>query len=132
MAVQLDYSKFLTDSGFAGSLGITVECAECGHCILSMKIKEEHLNPLGKAHGGVTFSLLDTAAGIASEIKEDGIQRLVSINGNIHYLHPVSVGTLKAEGRIIKDGTKTAVAEARAFGEDGIEYALATFDLFYI
>jgi acyl-CoA thioesterase len=54
---------------FSQWLGITVvECRE-GYCRLSMKIRKEMLNGFGIAHGGITYSLADSALAFASNSK---------------------------------------------------------------
>ncbi len=54
---------------FSQWLGITVvECNE-GFCRLSMKVRKEMLNGFGIAHGGITYSLADSALAFASNSK---------------------------------------------------------------
>ncbi len=78
-------------------LGINIEKAEPGRCTLTMKVREDMVNGFGIVHGGVTFSLGDSALAFAS----NAYGRLsVAIETSISYPAPVHVGD-----------TMTAVAE---------------------
>ena len=56
--MELDY--------FSQWLGIEVEEISEGKCTLSMIIRKEMLNGFGIAHGGITYSLADSAFAFAS------------------------------------------------------------------
>jgi acyl-CoA thioesterase len=60
--VDAMYSK----DGFSRWLGIKVIKIEPGHCILKMKVRHEMLNGFAIAHGGITYSLADSALAFAS------------------------------------------------------------------
>ena len=51
---------------FSQWLGIERVKVEPGHCVLKMKIRKEMLNGFGIAHGGITYSLADSALAFAS------------------------------------------------------------------
>jgi acyl-CoA thioesterase len=51
---------------FSQWLGIERVKTGPGHCILQMKIRKEMLNGFGIAHGGITYSLADSALAFAS------------------------------------------------------------------
>ena|SRR5688572_3369935 len=60
-----------------------------GTSTLQMKVRKEMLNGFGIIHGGVTFSLADSAQAFASN--SHGIQS-VSIDNSINYFEPASEG----------------------------------------
>ncbi len=60
-----------------------------GHCILQMPVKKEMLNGFGIIHGGITFSLADSALAFASNAH--GI-RAVSIEASMSYMLPAHEG----------------------------------------
>jgi acyl-CoA thioesterase len=62
-----------------------------GHCILEMEVRPEMVNGFGIAHGGITYSLADTALAFASNAH--GVQA-VSIETSIHHLRPVKPGDI--------------------------------------
>lgn len=51
---------------FSQWLGIERVLVEPGKCILRMRIRNEMLNGFGIAHGGITYSLADSALAFAS------------------------------------------------------------------
>lgn len=62
-----------------------------GTSTLRMKVRKDMLNGFGIIHGGVTFSLADSALAFASN--SHGIQS-VSIDNSINYFEPASEGDL--------------------------------------
>jgi acyl-CoA thioesterase len=59
-------NEMLKHDRFSEWLGIKKIVAEQGHCILEMTIREEMVNGFGIAHGGIAFSLADSALAFAS------------------------------------------------------------------
>ena len=59
-------NKMFEEDRFSNWLGIERILIEQGHCILSMKIRNEMLNGFGIAHGGIAFSFADSALAFAS------------------------------------------------------------------
>jgi acyl-CoA thioesterase len=51
---------------FSQWLGIERLAIEAGHCVLRMKVRKEMLNGFAIAHGGITYSLADSALAFAS------------------------------------------------------------------
>ena len=88
---------------FSRWLGIErVEIKE-GSCTLRMKIKKEMLNGFAIAHGGITYSLADSALAFASNSYG---RKSVSVETSISHLHPLK------EGDVI-----TAVAEEKSLSD---------------
>ena len=50
----------------ARSLGIGIETVGEGHAKGTITLADEHKNPHGSVHGGVIFTLVDTAMGAAA------------------------------------------------------------------
>lgn len=59
-------NKMFENDPYSKWLGITINSVEAGSCSLSMIIRKEMLNGFGIAHGGITFSLADSALAFAS------------------------------------------------------------------
>ncbi len=55
-----------TNDHFSQWLGIERVKVEPGHCVLKMQIRREMLNGFSIAHGGIAFSLADSALAFAS------------------------------------------------------------------
>jgi acyl-CoA thioesterase len=72
---------------FSQWLGIKVIAVKTDYCKLEMKVRKEMLNGFGIAHGGITFSLADSALAFASNSGgtkslsiETSISHLISLN----------------------------------------------------
>ena len=62
---QIPY-KMLSQDAYSQWLGIEILECEIGRCKLAMTIRKEMLNSMNKAHGGISYSLADTAFGFAA------------------------------------------------------------------
>ncbi|MDR9415519.1 MAG: hotdog fold thioesterase [Gracilimonas sp.] len=97
----------LQNDAFSQWMGIEVLESEPGYCMLSMKIREEMTNGFGVCHGGVTFSLADSALAFASNSR--GTVSL-ALENNINYTHKVNVDdTLIAETEELQNGRTIGV-----------------------
>jgi acyl-CoA thioesterase len=67
------------------ALGIKLVSVEEGACCVEMKIREDMLNGHTTCHGGILFTLADTAFGIACNSRN---QRTVAAAGHIDFLRP--------------------------------------------
>ena len=77
-----------------------------GHCILRMTVRKEMLNGFGTLHGGIAYSLADSALAFASN-SYGRISPL--INGNMNYSKSAKIGhILTAEAKVISLGNKKA------------------------
>lgn len=74
---------------FSQWLGITVKDVQPGYCKLSMTISESMLNGFGLAHGGITYSLADSALAFASN--SNG-RHAVSVETSINHLEKLRSG----------------------------------------
>ena len=84
-----------------------------GYCQAEMLLQEKHLNPMGIAHGGAGFSILDVVMGTAATTI--GLQS-TTIEMNINYFRPAREGErLIARGWIIKEGKSILVAEGKLY-----------------
>lgn len=75
--------------GFSRWLGIQFDVIEPGRAVLRMVVRQEMLNGFGVCHGGVTFSLADSAMAFASN---GGSDVHVAIESRIVFPHPVRAG----------------------------------------
>jgi acyl-CoA thioesterase len=74
---------------FSQWLGINVLEKQKGYCKLSLLIKKEMLNGFGIAHGGITYSLADSALAFASNAKG---QKSLSIETSISHIISLKEG----------------------------------------
>jgi acyl-CoA thioesterase len=82
-------NKMFQNDSFSQWLGITIESIEEGTCTLSMTIRKEMLNGFAIAHGGITYSLADSALAFASN--SHGRQS-VSIDTSINHIETLKEG----------------------------------------
>src|SRR5215204_457663 len=81
--------KMMSRDYFSQWLGINVLDINEGTCRLSLVVKKEMLNGFGIAHGGITYSLADSALAFASNSKgrksvsiETSISHIISLKEN--------------------------------------------------
>ena len=89
---------------FSQWLGIEILECEYGRCKVGMTIRKEMLNSMAKAHGGISYSLADTAFGFAANTHG---KFAVSIETSINHIEALNEGDyLVAESVIEKVNTK--------------------------
>ena len=89
---------------FSQWLGIEILECELGRCRVAMTVRKEMLNSMNKAHGGITYSLADTAFGFAANTHG---RFAVSIETSINHIEAVNEGDyLVAESIIEKVNNK--------------------------
>ena len=97
-------SKMLSLDPFSKWMGIEIISSELGKVRLGLKIRNEMLNSMGKAHGGIAYSLADTAFGFAANSHG---KYAVSIETSINHIEALNEGDyLIAESVIEKVGNK--------------------------
>lgn len=110
---------------FGKRLGIYVEELRPGYARVSKTVTEEDLNPVGVPHGGIYFSMADTACG--SAVVAHG-NAAVTVNCSFSFLKSAGPGDrLTAEAREVQSGRSICVLEARVTGEAGELFAVGTF-----
>lgn len=96
---QIPY-KMLSQDHFSQWLGIEILECEIGRCKLGMTIRKDMLNSMNKAHGGISYSLADTAFGFAANTHGTFS---VSIETSINHIEALNEGDyLVAESVIEK------------------------------
>ncbi len=123
--------KFGPPGPLADLLGIQPEKLEDGRAVFALTVRTDHLNPYGVVHGGVVYSLVDTAMGAALVSRLEADERCATLEIKINYLAPAREGELRAEARVVERTTRIAVLESRVHGDGERLVALATGS-FYI
>lgn len=96
--------KMLSQDAYSQWLGIEILECEIGRCKVAMTVRKEMLNSMNKAHGGITYSLADTAFGFAANTHG---RFSVSIETSINHIESVNEGDyLTAESVIEKVNNK--------------------------
>jgi acyl-CoA thioesterase len=81
--------KMLSQDAYSQWLGIEILECELGRCKVAMTVRKEMLNSMKKAHGGITYSLADTAFGFAANTHG---KFSVSIETSINHIEAVNEG----------------------------------------
>lgn len=81
--------KMLSLDPFSQWLGIEILEVKLGYCKLGMRIRNDMLNSMQKAHGGITYALADTAFGFASNTHG---RFSVSIETSINHVEALGEG----------------------------------------
>ena len=101
---MVDITK-IKDNGFMSYNGLYIVEAKENYVKIGVDITEKSLNPFGIVHGGLIYTLADSAMGIAlATTGRSG----VTVNSTIDYLSPGKGKKLFADTEIVKDG-KTIV-----------------------
>ena len=81
--------KMLSLDPFSQWLGIEILECEIGRCKVAMTVRKEMLNSMKKAHGGITYSLADTAFGFSANTNG---RYAVSIDTSINHIEALEEG----------------------------------------
>ena|ERR1035437_9431223 len=82
-------SKLYENDAFTQWLGIEIIEVKKGSCVLQMSIRKEMLNGFAIAHGGITYSLADSALAFASNSHG---RKSVSIETSISHTESLKEG----------------------------------------
>lgn len=118
----------LPPAPIAETIGMVDFGGEEGSIHVELVPERRHYNPLGTVHGGVISTLLDTAAGCSVHSTLAAGEGYTSLDLTVKFLRPVTEasGRLRAEGRVISRGRRTALAEAQLVDSAGRLVAHAT------
>lgn len=109
-----DYiNHFYDDNPFTNQLGVDIISIHEGKVSVALKIKHEHTNVYGIAHGGVIMSLCDMSMGAACLSMR---KKVVTLDFNINIIKSVDQeDTALVKGHIIHNGRSTLVAECEVY-----------------
>ena len=113
--------KMITGDAFSQWLGIEILEITKGYCKLKMIVRKEMTNGFDIAHGGISYSLADSALAFAAN--SDGIQSLSVETSIAHTKKVMSGDTLIAETREVSKNDKSAVYNINITNQDNIEVA---------
>lgn len=96
--------QMLSQDAFSTWMGIEILESEVGRVKIAMTIRKDMLNSMNKAHGGISYSLADTAFGFAANTHG---KYAVSIETSINHIEALDEGDyLVAESVIEKVNNK--------------------------
>jgi uncharacterized protein (TIGR00369 family) len=102
-----------------------------GYALFTVVPQEFHYNPMGIAHGGLACALLDTAMAVSVMTMLPQGVGYVTLEIKINFTKPMlsESGEMRAEGRAIHVGSKTATAVGRIMDANGVISAHGTTTL---
>lgn len=107
---------------FSQWLGIEVLEIKEGYSKIKMLIRSEMINGFGIVHGGIAFSMADSAFAFACNNRN---VLSVALDTSINFLKPVHVGDeLIAEALEIHNGRSTGLYQIRIFNQHQHEVAV--------
>ena len=107
---------------FSQWLGIEILEIREGYSKIKMKIRKEMQNGFGFVHGGVTFSLADSAFAFACNNRNN---LSLALDTSINFMKPVLVDdVLTAEAREIHNGKSTGLYQILINNQNAHEVAL--------
>jgi uncharacterized protein (TIGR00369 family) len=128
----LDYMKQLIAEKRRVPIGTTlgfelVEVAE-GHAVFEAEAGPWAYNPIGSVHGGWYAAVLDAPLGVAlhTTLPKGVGYTTLELKVNLVRAAKHDTGVLRAVGRVVHRGRRTAVTEARMEDAAGRLYAHAT------
>ena len=98
---QIPY-KMLSQDAYSQWLGVEILECEVGRCKIGMTILKDMLNCMDKAHGGISYSLADTAFGFAANTHG---KFAVSIETSINHIEALSEGDVLVAESVIEKVT---------------------------
>jgi acyl-CoA thioesterase len=112
-------------------LGIEMLDVKKGWAKLQLPFAKELTHPYGIAHGGVIFSLADSAVAMALLGLVEKGERFTTVEMNINYVSPFKEGNITAEARIVNKGSRIALGDVDVGDDQGglVAKCLATYTI---
>ncbi len=109
-------------------IGMTLAEIEEGRAVWELAPGEQHYNPIGTVHAGVSATLLDSAMACAVHSLQPAGGGYTTLEFKLNLVRAITrqTGTLRATGRVIHNGSRTATAEGRLEDATGKLYAHAS------
>lgn len=115
----LETAKYmLNQDEFSKWMGIKLVEVREKYCLIEMPVKAEMINGLKTVHGGITFSLADSALAFSSNNTNEAS---VALNCVINFTKAVRMGDiLTAESVLISDTRKTGIYDISIKNQDQV------------
>ena len=99
-----------------------------GLAVFECEPGEQHYNPIGVVHGGLAMTLLDSAMGCCVHTRLPANTGYTTLEAKVNLVRAITskTGTIRATGKVIHLGGKTATAEGRIEDAAGKLYAHGT------
>ncbi len=99
--------------------GMRLSFTEDGSAVVDLPHNPNLDHGLGGVHGGVYATMLDTAGWFTVALARDDPRWIVTSEITVRYLEPVERMSLRAIGKLIRQGKRQDVAEMQLLDEEG-------------
>ena len=107
---------------FSQWLGIEILEVSEGYCKAKMNLREDMINGLGVVHGGVAFSLADSAFAFACNNRNN---LSLALDTSINFTKPLMPGDeLVAEAKELHNGKSTGVYLVTLYNQNNVQVGL--------
>lgn len=121
---QEEIIQRVAEFGYAQLIGMQIVQAQDGQGSVRIKVDGRLMHPQQIVHGGVIFTLADTAMSMALLSILPAGTRFSTVEAKINYLAPVRAGEIVAEATILQQGRTIAVLESTIHNIDGENHRL--------
>ena len=102
------------------TLAFRLSAVESGSVTFRCVVDGRHYNNIGSVHGGVPAALIDSASGCAVFSTLSKGDAWTTLGLSVDFLRaPNTEGELRCEGRVVRAGRRSAVADAELYDADG-------------
>jgi uncharacterized protein (TIGR00369 family) len=110
------------------TLGFDVAEVSPGFALFTMTPQFRHYNPIGTVHGGVAATLLDSCMSCAVQTTIEAGLGYTTLEIKVNMVRPITetTGPIRAEGRSLHTGRRSATAEGKILDAGGTLLAHGT------
>ena len=110
---------------YAKFLGLELGEIADGQVSIQLQVRDEVLQNQGVVHGGAIASLIDTASAFAVLSQIEVSERVTTTDLTIHYLRPVTSGSMTATARVVRGGRRLFVLSVEVTNDQNVLVATA-------
>jgi uncharacterized protein (TIGR00369 family) len=110
------------------TLGFALTQVAPGFALFTMTPQFRHYNPIGTVHGGVAATLLDSCMSCAVQTTMQAGTCYTTLEIKVNMVRPITetTGLIRAEGRSLHTGRRSATAEGKILDANGALLAHGT------
>jgi len=110
------------------TLGFDLAEVSPGFALFTMTPQFRHYNPIGTVHGGVAATLLDSCMSCAVQTTMEAGLGYTTLEIKVNMVRPITekTGPIRAEGRSLHTGRRSATAEGKILDATGTLLAHGT------
>jgi len=99
-------------------IGFEIKEGADGRAVVTLDAGPQHANPMGTLHGGILCDIADAAMGIAFASTLSSDESFTTIELKINFFRPVWKAFLRAEGKVVRRGSRVGYVECEIFDEN--------------